>query len=58
MVLNNPAARTGMMDNFVVDGWSLVVLGPDMMEGYLAALAVERGEFVVKMHPIQGHESQ
>jgi len=58
VVLNNPAARTGMMDNFVVDGWSLVVLGPDMMEGYLAALAVERGEFVVKMHPIQGHESQ
>ncbi|SRR5713226_5436245 len=58
VVLNNLAAQAGVMENFVVDDWSLVVLGADIVEGYLSALAVERGEFVVKMHPIRGHESQ
>jgi hypothetical protein len=47
-----------MMENFVVDEWSLRVLGPDIVEGYLSALAVERGEFEIKMHPIRGHEQR
>jgi 4'-phosphopantetheinyl transferase len=54
--LNNLAARTGATETFVVDEWSLVVWGTDIVEGYLSALAVERGEFVVKIHPIRGHQ--
>ena len=58
VVLNNPAAQAGLMENFVVDDWSLVACGPDLVEGYLSALAVERGEFVVTMHPIRDHEQR
>jgi 4'-phosphopantetheinyl transferase len=58
VVLNNLAPQAGVMENFVVDEWSLVVLEPDLVAGYLSALAVERGEFVVTMHPIRGHEKQ
>jgi 4'-phosphopantetheinyl transferase len=58
VVLNNLSAQAGMMENFVVDEWSLRVLGPDIVEGYLSALAVERGEFEIKMHPIRGYEQR
>jgi 4'-phosphopantetheinyl transferase len=58
VVLNNLSAQAGVMENFVVDEWSLRVLGPDIVEGYLSALAVERGEFEIKMHPIRGLEQR
>lgn len=46
------------MENFVVDEWSLVLLGADTVEGYLSALAVEAGEIVVRVHSIRGYEPQ
>jgi len=58
VVLNNRATRAGSMEAFVVDDWALVVLGPDTVDGYAMALAVERGEFIVKMHPIPSDEQQ
>jgi 4'-phosphopantetheinyl transferase len=57
-VVLNHLGTPGGMQNFVVDDWSLVVWGPGLVEGYLSALAVERGEFVVKIHPIRGHHLQ
>ena len=53
--LTFPASAT---KSLAVNEWSLVVLGPAAVEGYASALAVESGEFIVKMHPIPGLELQ
>jgi len=58
VVLNKLGAPAGAIENFAVDGWSLMVLGPATVDGYASALAVESGEFIVKMHPIPGDEKQ
>ena len=51
VVLNNPGAPAVANERFAVNGWTLVVLEPHT-SGYLSALAVEPGEFTIKVHPI------
>lgn len=58
VVLNNLAAQAPAMETFVVDEWSLVLLGADTVEGYLSALAVEAGEIGVRVHSMRGYEPQ
>jgi len=59
VVLNKSlASPAGAMENFVVNEWSLVVLGDTTGQGYASALAVESDGFVVKMHPIIDDKQQ
>jgi 4'-phosphopantetheinyl transferase len=54
-VLNNPGAPTSVKEEFVVNGWTLVVLGSPAA-GYLSALAVEPSDFTIQMRPMSDQQ--
>jgi 4'-phosphopantetheinyl transferase len=47
--LRDPAQWPSGIEKFAVDGWSLLVLKPNV-ENYIAALVVEQGEISARVH--------